>query len=202
MTSVAKKIDDGLVSSVRLVEIKPFYLRFDVFPFTILYLILFLIASQEDDDVTSSSGGIPNNGFHHASFHNMDDILNDDHINDMLQQMFGSMAMPMPGSQTQARSNPFSPFMNSFFNMPPHMSQNVKNNVSQGGHSQCCHHLYLKHESHHLDFYRNHASFGFSLQQGIVNEIPELCSRFHDQSKIFEINICGDDRCRFVNGFD
>jgi len=76
-------------------------------------------------------GGIHNNGFQHASFHNMDDILNDEHINDMLQQMFGSMAMPGPQSQT--RSNPFAPFMNSFFNMPPHhMSANVKNNVKNG----------------------------------------------------------------------
>ena len=71
--------------------------------------------------------GIPNNGFHHASFHNMDDILNDEHVNDMLNQMFGSMGMP--GQQTQTRSNPFAPFMNSFFNIPPHMSSNVKNNV-------------------------------------------------------------------------
>lgn len=77
-------------------------------------------------------GGVPSNGFHHASFHNIDDILNDEHINDMLNQMFGSMAMS--GNQYgQTRSNPFTPFMNSFFNMaPPHMSANGKNNVKSG----------------------------------------------------------------------
>lgn len=65
--------------------------------------------------LNSSMGGL----------HNMDDILNDEHINDMLSQMFGSMAA-MPGQSHHVRSNPFSPFMSSFFNMPPHMSPNVK----------------------------------------------------------------------------
>ena len=133
-------------------------------------------------------GGIPNNGFHHASFHNMDDILNDDHINDMLQQMFGSMAMPMPGSQTQARSNPFSPFMNSFFNMPPHMSQNVKNNVKNGFQQRSSHQEDINEEPIEIEHIIKNVTITFKNAFEGVN-LPVKIERFiynNKNSKIIE----------------
>ena len=140
-------------------------------------------------DMISSNpflSGIQNNGFNHTSYHNMDDILNDEHINDMLQQMFGSMAMPMPGQQSQSRSNPFAPFMNSFFTMPPHMSTNLKNNV-KNGFQQREQHEDIKEESIEIEHIMKNITISFKQAFEGVN-LPVKIERSIYNNKHNKIN--------------